>query len=286
MVYIFWTLSLLALYYLLEKRKKNRIDEIIDMINNIKSQNYKISMKQDDFSVLEDYIYKLFLEIVEAEDKTKKTSLKQVEYLEDIAHQIKTPITNMLFSVENIEITYPNLENATLIKNQLLRLNSLSDILLTLSSLDANKDRMKKENINLYEVIEYSLEVIDINNNIEVQINSDLKEIYITGDFYWISEAIINIIKNASNRPLCDKISIYSSQNPLYSSLFIQDNGGGIDKKYINKIFKRFYKTPDSKGFGIGLAMAKTIIEKNNGEILVKNTIDGAIFEIKFYNIT
>lgn len=286
MVYIFWTLSLLALYYLLEKRKKDRIDEIIDMINNIKSQNYKISMKQDDFSVLEDYIYKLFLEIFEAEDKTKKTSLKQVEYLEDIAHQIKTPISNMLFSVENIEITYPNLENATLIKNQLLRLNSLSDILLKLSSLDANKDRMKKENINLYEVIEYSLEVIDINNNIKVQINSDLKEIYITGDFYWISEAIINIIKNASNRPLCDKISIYSSQNPLYSSIFIQDNGGGIDKKYINKIFKRFYKTPDSKGFGIGLAMAKTIIEKNNGEILVKNTKDGAIFEIKFYNIT
>lgn len=286
MVYIFWILSLLALYYLLEKRKKDRIDEIIDMINNIKSQNYKISMKQDDFSVLEDYIYKLFLEIFEAEDKTKKTSLKQVEYLEDIAHQIKTPISNMLFSVENIEITYPNLENATLIKNQLLRLNSLSDILLKLSSLDANKDRMKKENINLYEVIEYSLEVIDINNNIKVQINSDLKEIYITGDFYWISEAIINIIKNASNRPLCDKISIYSSQNPLYSSIFIQDNGGGIDKKYINKIFKRFYKTPDSKGFGIGLAMAKTIIEKNNGEILVKNTKDGAIFEIKFYNIT
>ena len=54
----------------------------------------------------------------------------------------------------------------------------------------------------------------------------------------------------------------------------------------MKKIFKRFYKTPDSNGFGIGLAMAKTIVEKNNGEISVSNTNSGAIFEIKFYNVT
>ena len=286
MIYIFWILSLLALYYLLEKRKKDRINEVINMVNNIKDKNYKIPMKQDDFSVLEDYIYKLFLETVEAEDKTKRNSLKQIEYLEDIAHQIKTPITNMLFSVEDLEIKYPNMSNATLIKNQLLRLNSLSDILLKLSSLDANKDKMKKETIKLYELIEYSLEVLDIKKDINIQIGNELYDIYIKGDFYWISESIINIIKNAYNRPLCNKISIAASKNPLYNSLYIQDNGGGIDKKYFKKIFRRFYKTPDSKGFGIGLAMAKTIIKKNNGEILVKNAKDGALFEIKFYNIT
>lgn len=104
--------------------------------------------------------------------------------------------------------------------------------------------------------------------------------------FYWLAEALINIIKNADNIPICNEISISSYKNPLYTSLIIEDNGGGIEKENIKKIFKRFYKTPDSNGFGIGLAMAKTIVEKNNGEIFVTNTDQGARFEIKFYNVT
>ncbi|MDU4026608.1 MAG: HAMP domain-containing sensor histidine kinase, partial [Anaerococcus sp.] len=75
-------------------------------------------------------------------------------------------------------------------------------------------------------------------------------------------------------------------KNPLYTNFIIEDNGGGIEKENMKKIFKRFYKTPDSNGFGIGLAMAKTIVEKNNGEISVSNTGSGARFEIKFYNVT
>ena len=64
----------------------------------MKNQNYKIPMKQDDFSILEDKIYKLFIEIVEAKETSTRNSEKQIEDLEDIAHQIKTPITSMLFS--------------------------------------------------------------------------------------------------------------------------------------------------------------------------------------------
>ena len=59
-----------------------------------------------------------------------------------------------------------------------------------------------------------------------------------------------------------------------------------LRREYINKIFQRFYKTPDSNGFGLGLAMAKTIIKNNNGEISVENGEDGAIFNIKFYKVT
>ena len=101
MIYVFWIISLGLLYYFLEKRKKNRINELIDLIENMKNQDYKIPMKQDDFSILEDKIYKLFIEIVEAKETSTKNSEKQIEYLEDIAHQIKTPITSMLFSIEN-----------------------------------------------------------------------------------------------------------------------------------------------------------------------------------------
>lgn len=286
MIYVLWIISLGLLYYFLEKRKKNRINELIDLIEKMKNQDYKIPMKQDDFSILEDKIYKLFIEIVEAKEASRKNSEKQIEYLEDIAHQIKTPITSMIFSIENLELDYPDSRNIEILKRQLLRLNSLSDILLKLSSLDANKDLMKEEQIRLDELVDYSLDSLNLKKSMKVEKRTDLKENSINGDFYWLAEALINILKNADNRKSCDKIIISSEKNPLYTSLIIEDNGGGIEKENIKKIFKRFYKTPDSNGFGIGLAMAKSIVEKNNGEISVSNIDAGARFEIKFFNVT
>ena len=286
MLYVFWIISLGLLYYFLEKRKKNRINELIDLIEKMKNQDYKIPMKQDDFSILEDKIYKLFIEIVEAKETSTRDSEKQIEYLEDIAHQIKTPITSMLFSIENLEMDYPDSRDIEILKRQTIRLNSLSDILLKLSSLDANKDLMKKEQIPLDELVDYALDSLDLKRSTNVEVAESLKGNGICGDFYWLAEAIINILKNADNRKSCDKITISSEKNPLYTSLIIEDNGGGIGKENMKKIFKRFYKTPDSNGFGIGLAMAKTIVEKNNGEISVSNTKEGARFEIKFYNVT
>lgn len=286
MIYVLWLLSLCFLYYFLESRKKARVNELIDLIDNMKNQNYKIPMKQDDFSILEDKIYKLFIEIVEAKETSTKNSRKQIEYLEDIAHQIKTPITSMLFSIENLELEYPNDKDIEILKRQILRLNSLSDILLKLSSLDANKGLMKKEQIRLEELVDYAMDNLDLKRFTNIEIEKSLKENSIYGDFYWLAEALINMLKNADNRPTCDKIVVSSYKNPLYTSLIIEDNGGGIEKENIKKIFKRFYKTPDSNGFGIGLAMAKTIVEKNNGDISVTNTSQGASFEIKFYNVT
>ena len=286
MIYVLWIISLGLLYYFLESRKKNRINELIDLIEKMKNQEYKIPMKQDDFSILEDKIYKLFIEIVEAKETSSKNSEKQIEYLEDIAHQIKTPITSMLFSIENLEMDFPDKDDIEILKRQLLRLNSLSDILLKLSSLDANKDLMKKEEIRLEELVDYAIDSLGLKRSINIKIEKNLKENSICGDFYWIAEALINIMKNADNRPTCDEITISSYKNPLYTSLIIEDNGGGIEKENMKKIFKRFYKTPDSNGFGIGLAMAKTIVEKNKGEISVSNIDAGARFEIKFYNVT
>lgn len=192
----------------------------------------------------------------------------------------------MVFSIENLEMDYPANEDIEILKRQTLRLNSLSDILLKLSSLDANKDLMKKEEIRLDELVAYALDSLTLKESTKLEISDDLKENIIYGDFYWLAEALINILKNADNRPNCQKITISSYKNPLYTSLLIEDDGGGIHEDDIKKIFKRFYKTPDSKGFGIGLAMAKTIVEKNNGEISVSNYDKGAKFEIKFYNVT
>lgn len=287
MIYLFYFVSLFALYYFLKKRQKKRIEELEELIDRLGEKNYSIPMVQDDFSILEDKIYKIFIELVEARELVEKNSKKQTQNLEDIAHQIKTPITSMVFDLETIDKTEDNKKEIEGLEIQLERLNSLADILLKLSSLDANVEKMEKNEVLISEIIEYALDIlrksIDEKN---IKIIFDYEDSEIKVDYYWISEALINIIKNALNREETTKIKISTNKNPIYTEIIIEDDGGGIKEENFKKIFERFYKSPDSKGFGIGLAMAKSIVEANNGDISVKNGKDGAIFKIKFYNVT
>ena len=287
MIYLFYPVSLLALYYFLKIRQKKRIEELENLIDRLGEKNYSIPMVQDDFSILEDKIYKIFIELVEARELVEKNSKKQTQNLEDIAHQIKTPITSMFFDLETIDKTEDNKKEIEGLELQLERLNSLADILLKLSSLDANIDKMEKRKVLISEIIDYVLDIlrksIDEKN---VKIICDYEDYEIKVDYYWISEALINIIKNALSLDRLTKIKISTNKNPIYTEIIIEDDGGGIKEESFKKIFERFYKSPDSKGFGIGLAMAKSIIEANNGAISVKNGKDGAIFKIKFYNVT
>ena len=287
MIYLFYPVSLLALYYFLKIRQKKRIEELENLIDRLGEKNYSIPMVQDDFSILEDKIYKIFIELVEARELVEKNSKKQTQNLEDIAHQIKTPITSMFFDLETIDKTEDNKKEIEGLELQLERLNSLADILLKLSSLDANIDKMEKRKVLISEIIDYVLDIlrksIDEKN---VKIICDYEDYEIKVDYYWISEALINIIKNALSLDRLIKIKISTNKNPIYTEIIIEDDGGGIKEESFKKIFERFYKSPDSKGFGIGLAMAKSIIEANNGAISVKNGKDGAIFKIKFYDVT
>ena len=287
MIYLFYFVSLFALYYFLKRREKKRIKELENLIDRLGEKNYSIPMTQDDFSILEDKIYKIFIELVEARELVEKSSKKQTQNLEDIAHQIKTPITSMVFDLETIDKTEDNKKEIEGLELQLERLNSLADILLKLSSLDANVDKMEKNEVLISEIIEYALDIlrksIDEKN---IKIIFDYEDSEIKVDYYWVSEALINIIKNALSLDRITKIKISTNKNPIYTEIIIEDDGGGIKEENFKKIFERFYKSPDSKGFGIGLAMAKSIIEANNGDISVKNGKDGAIFKIKLYNVT
>lgn len=287
MIYLLYPASLLLLYYFLKKRQKKRIEELEELIDRLGEKNYSIPMVQDDFSILEDKIYKIFIELVEARESLEINSKKQIQNLEDIAHQIKTPITSMIFDLEMIDKDEENKKEIEDLEFQLERINSLADILLKLSSLDANVDKMEKNEVLISEIIDYALDIlrksIDEKN---IKIIFDYEDSEIKVDYYWVSEALINIIKNALNREETTKIKVSTNKNPIYTEIIIEDDGGGIKEENFKKIFERFYKSPDSKGFGIGLAMAKSIVEANNGDISVKNGKKGAIFKLKFYNVT
>ena len=287
MIYLFYFVSLLILYYFLKKRQKKRIEELEELIDRLGEKNYSIPMVQDEFSILEDKIYKIFIELVEARESVEKNSKKQIQNLEDIAHQIKTPITSMFFDLEMIDKDEDNKKEIEGLELQLERLNSLADILLKLSSLDANIDKMEKREVLISEILDYVLDILRKSiDEKKVKVICDYEDYEIKVDYYWISEALINIIKNALSLDRLTKIKISTNKNPIYTEIIIEDDGGGIKEENFKKIFERFYKSPDSKGFGIGLAMAKSIVEANNGDISVKNGKDGAIFKIKFYNVT
>ena len=287
MIYLFYFVSLFALYYFLKTREKKRIKELENLIDRLGEKNYSIPMTQDDFSILEDKIYKIFIELVEARESVEKNSKKQIQNLEDIAHQIKTPITSMFFDLEMIDKDEDNKKEIEGLELQLERLNSLADILLKLSSLDANIDKMEKREVLISEILDYVLDILRKSiDEKKVKVICDYEDYEIKVDYYWISEALINIIKNALNLDRLTKIKISTNKNPIYTEIIIEDDGGGIKEENFKKIFERFYKSPDSKGFGIGLAMAKSIIEANNGDISVKNGKDGAIFKIKFSVLT
>ena len=287
MIYLFYFVSLFALYYFLKKRQKKRIEELEELIDRLGEKNYSIPMVQDDFSILEDKIYKIFIELVEARESLEINSKKQIQNLEDIAHQIKTPITSMFFDLEMINKDEDNKKEIEGLELQLERLNSLADVLLKLSSLDANVDKMEKNEVLISEIIDYVLDILRKSiDEKKVKVICDYEDYEIKVDYYWISEALINIIKNALSLDRLTKIKISTNKNPIYTEIIIEDDGGGIKEENFKKIFERFYKSPDSKGFGIGLAMAKSIIEANNGDISVKNGKEGAIFKLKFYNVT
>ncbi len=284
---------LFILFFLFKQKQNRNIEHSIALIKNIKKQNYKIDLVKDDsnFSSLNDEIYKALILFNETWQQaiTEKQNFK--ENLENISHQLKIPISSMNIMLELFEDEYgdeyPEISNKTFIKikSQLARLQNLTETLLTVSKLDAGNIEMKQDNFLLEECLSYSLEAIEeeLNaKNIFPQI--EIPHLKIKGDFYWIAEAFLNILKNFSDLyPHLTKIRITGKKNSVYTEVCFENDGGKIPKEDLPKIFNRFYKTSESKGFGIGLSMTKAILEKNNADISVENTEMGVIFIIKFF---
>ncbi len=175
------------------------------------------------------------------------------------------------------------------ITNQLKRIEWLVSSLLKLSKIDAQTVIFKRENIQLCKLIEKTIEPLLIPIELKEQ-GVDIKcsrDIFITADFNWTTEAILNIVKNCiEHTPAGGKIDITCQQNPLYSEIIITDNGEGIAEEDNPHIFERFYKGknagPDS--IGIGLAMTKTILNSQNGRIDIDPDQEtGSSFRIRFY---
>ncbi len=174
-------------------------------------------------------------------------------------------------------------------KNQLERIEWLVTSLLKISRLDSGSEVLKLKETSISDVIKKSLEPLKIPMELKsISYNVDCpSDIKANIDINWTSEALINIIKNAyEHTNEKGSISISVTNNPIYVELRISDTGCGISKDDIGHVFERFYrgKSTNKESIGIGLNMAKKIIELEHGDIVVESKIDvGTTFIIKFY---
>ena len=291
--------SLCILYFRYNYKRKNDIKDIIKYIEQINRRNYELeidTISEDELSILKNEIYKTAVMLKEAALNSNKDKLNLKKSLEDISHQLKTPLTSILVLLDNL-IDEPDMDSSIRndfiidIKRNVININFLVQALLKLSKFDANTVHfIKKENdleMIVGEAIKNVSTLCDL-RNINVKLNT-LENAKVECDAKWQIEAITNIIKNAIEHSKDNSsIIINIDNNRVYSKIEVIDFGDGISKRDIKHIFERFYKGENatSNSIGIGLALAKTIIEEDKGSIAVESNESNTKFTIKYFKLT
>lgn len=282
---------LLFIFTFLYRNKKEtvRIQALVDYLEQVNTGKAVIlsTSGEDEFAKLEDEIYKTVTFLYQTKDTAIQTKNHYAENLSNIAHQLKTPITAISLSVQTMKKDY-NQKHLDQIQKQLLRLTHLEEALLILSRLDAGTLVLQKEEIDVLTVLVLAadnLQELFSQSGTSIDI-PELGEMAITADMDWTMEAVMNLMKNGMEHNQGGTIHCYYQQNPLYTEVLIWDEGDGFSKEDIPHLFERFYRGQNAYegGIGIGLALAKEIIERQNGTIRAKNYPGaGACFEIHFY---
>ena len=289
------TIFLIFLFLRFNAKKDREINKITKCLEEINKRNYKIDieeMSEDELSILKNELYKVTIKLKEDAENSKQAKKDLKDTLADISHQLKTPITSILIILDNI-IDNPDMDKNTKedfirdIKRELLNINFLALNLLKLSKLDSNTVHFIKKEVSLAEIVTASIKNIaplcDLKNiNIEKKLSEDIK---INCDLNWQVEAVTNILKNCVEHSRENsKIEITASANKVYASMEIRDYGTGISPEDLPHIFERFYKGNGAsfESVGIGLALAKKIIESNDGIISVTSSNQGTKFTIKY----
>lgn len=289
---------LLIIFVLYNKKRGKDIKDIIKCIEQINRKNYELNIdtiSEDELSILKNEIYKTTIMLKEAAENSNIDKINLKKSLEDISHQLKTPLTSILIMLDNL-IEEPDMDSFVRedfikdIKRNVVNINFLVQSILKLSKFDSNTVKFIKQEIEINKIIDEAIKNVstlcDLRNiNIELNYKNNFK---IICDSRWQVEAITNIIKNSIDHSNDNqKVIINVESNNVYSMVEIIDFGEGISKEDLPHIFDRFYKgknaNPDS--VGIGLALSKTIIEEDNGNISVSSDKLETKFTIKFFKL-
>lgn len=277
-------------------KEKREVEKINEYIRKISNREYELKINENseyELSKLKNELYKITVMLKEEAENSNKTKREYQIFMEDVSHQLKTPLTSISIMLDNM------LENSDMDKNtrdiflneisrQVKNINWLVISLLKLAKLDSNTVEFEKKEILVKDIIQDAKKSLEIPLEIKeqtIEVNGDSNVKFI-GDYNWEKEAITNIIKNCIEHTGNNKkIYINYEENNFYTKVKIQDEGKGIGKDELKHIFDRFFKGSNSSenSIGIGLAISKSIIEKDNGYIICTSEINkGTTFEIKY----
>ena len=262
-------------------------------LDRIMEGQYGILMQYDTGSALEDSIYKAVVLLREEREQAQRAKENLADNIADLSHQLKTPAASIGLTLSLLKKKAWDEETKQDIirmEGQVGHLQHLVGSMLTLSRLDAGVLELEEKEFDLEEMLVDAVQPF-VRQMEEKGICFGIQGadgISLSGDFGWCSEAFGNIIKNCvEHTPERGDISIVCRDNPIYTEIVIQDSGGGFDEADLPRLFERFYRGAGSSkdSAGIGLSLAKSIIEKENGTVTAENTeTGGAGFYIKFYH--
>lgn len=246
---------------------------------------------EGELSILANQIQKMTLQLTESKESLQSDKRYLADSLADISHQLRTPLTAMNLTVAMLRA--PDLtdrrrgELTAELRNLLNRTEWLVETLLKLSKLDAGTVNLAAEPVSVKALIDRSAAPIAIPMELlGQQLVVNCSNEHFMGDLTWTAEALGNILKNCmEHTPEGGTITVTANQTPLFTQIDIRDTGPGFDPADIPRLFERFYKgiNASETSYGIGLALARTVIVAQNGTIQAMNTPSGAKFVVKFY---
>ncbi len=221
--------------------------------------------------------------------RLKQLEQYKTEFLQNVSHEIKTPITAINSAVEflqnsDMKLKEQDSECFNIIEFQVKFINTLVNDILSLSEIEAEKDTESKS-FKIFDLTQSVETLINytITNDVEINLQTDEKIMYY-GDEELITRAIANLLTNAVKYSKSDKIDIILSKDDDEIKIQVKDYGIGIPEEHLPMIFERFYRVDKARsrksgGTGLGLAIVKNIVELHNGTITVENN-QGCIFTI------
>lgn len=270
--------------------KKKEVEKLSEFVKGyISGEKFDIrDNREGAFQILKNDIYALVnrkneqIKVIESERDILS------DYMADISHQLKTPITSMMIMADLLEDAEPE-KQAEFIHNIRVSLNKMEWLvgaLLKMAKIDARAIEFIKKDIKTSELLEAvnpSVAILlDINNQKLILKNDSV----ISCDKQWTVEALTNLVKNAIEySPKDSEIEIDSGGNPLYSWISVKDSGAGMSREQYAALFKRFEYSTNENGFGIGMPLALSIVKGQGGDIDIDfgNYGCGTTFIIKFF---
>ena len=284
---------------------KNKI--VLDSIlYNMSSENSVTIHK----NISKDVIYKIKIDpvyfkntdavigfIINIEDVTDYVKLENMrkQFVANVSHELKTPLTSIKGFVETLKMT-ENLDTDTktrflgIIEDETTRLSRLIDDILLLSTVE-NKVKKKVEKVDLFEIFEEIHEIVGYiakDKNIKIDYQFENQDIDLWEYSGYIRQILLNIIENAikyTGKNGNIKIRQYVKKDKVF--IEIQDNGIGIPKEDIDRVFERFYRVDKARsrsvgGTGLGLAITKHMVKALNGDIKLESELGvGSKFTIE-----